>query len=167
MASELALVSAHRVRFPPAQPDHAPPPAQADEAAIIRRHEKEQLRGIALLAFSQRTAAKQVARRVAAAEIDSLSTQAVQEQRATQNALDEAWRGLLANDPWQSCWARWTRPFEDNQASAVPIDCSPEGVVSIVMLHGSPDLIPDRKPVVTAAGNPSLRQRGKTERNDL
>jgi hypothetical protein len=56
--------------------------------------------------------------------------------------------------------------FEDNEWPAAPIDCRNDKA-TVVVLFGSLDAMPEKKPAITAAGRPTLKRRNKTELNDL
>jgi hypothetical protein len=162
---EQRLISAHLEEFPPAQPPKAPAPSQVDGHAILRNLRKEALRGVPLLAWSARRAAKRMAEEQAERAIEEEKRRLAEAHAEEQAELDATWQRLLANDP-QIVLAVLEEVFEDNQAPAAPVNCEGDET-TIFMVYDSPDTIPDRKPALTSSGYPTLHRRNKTERNRL
>jgi flagellar hook assembly protein FlgD len=164
-ALEAALVSVHRDDFPPVERELAEPPAGVDEQSIRRRATGEALAGISLFAFGKRAEARQQAKAVAEERIRQAHEARAQAQAAEQARLDEHWRRLQANDP-ETVLSDLEAAFEDNQAPAVPIDCTGDAV-AIVMLYPSADQIPEQKAALTPTGRPTVHKRSQTDRNTL
>ncbi|MBT2568797.1 hypothetical protein J7I84_20345 [Arthrobacter sp. ISL-85] len=60
--------------------------------------------------------------------------------------------------------------YADNISDATCVDVGVEGSIryaTVVILFGAADLIPDRMPWLTPAGNLTVKKRSKTERNAL
>jgi hypothetical protein len=161
---EQQLVSVHLEEFPPAQPQQASAPDPVDRRTVLEDFQRRALRDIPWYKRSQRRAAKQAAQQAEQA-VQEEERRLAQAQAEEQAHLDAGWQQLLANEP-QTVLAVLEEAFEDNQAPAAPIDCEGDEV-TIIMLYESPTLVPDYKPALTQAGNPTLRKRNKTERNAL
>jgi hypothetical protein len=71
-----------------------------------------------------------------------------------QGELDEQWRRLLANDP-EIVFATLTEAFEDNEAPAAMAGVH-DSEASIVVLVPDVEVVPERMPKLTEAGNLSL-----------
>jgi len=164
-AFETAVVSVHKGPFPPAEPKVADPPPPVDEPAIRRRAKGEALAGISMFAFGKRAEAKQHARGVADERIREAHEARARAQAAEQAHLDEEWRLLRANDPATVLQAL-EAAFEDNQAPAVPVDCTNDSV-GVVMLYPSAHQIPAEKAAITPTGRPTVHKRSQTDRNAL
>lgn len=154
----------HRQEFTPASPPVAPPLEPVDEAAIRRGHEEEALRGIGRLQRSARVAARERAATAAALQIQNETERREQERSALQMQLDGRWQRLLANDP-EVVMATLTDAFEDNEAFAAAVGVSGDEVAVVVLVPPF-DIIPERMPKVTDAGNLSLPKLSKRERSD-
>ncbi|MSW51532.1 MAG: hypothetical protein F2817_11695, partial [Actinobacteria bacterium] len=100
-----------------------------------------------------------------AEELAAAAHAAKVEQQRRQAELDVRWDRLKANDP-QAVLGTLEEAFADNDAPAAPIDVD-EGVATVTMLFGHPDLVPERTPGVTPGGKPTLRKRTKSDRNHL
>ncbi|MET9628631.1 hypothetical protein ABZX92_14320 [Lentzea sp. NPDC006480] len=59
-----------------------------------------------------------------------------------------------------------TAAFEDNEAPAAPVGVSGSELTAVVLVP-TVDIVPEKKPTTTAAGNLSLKKLTKTERNNL
>jgi hypothetical protein len=100
-------------------------------------------------------------------EQERLMSEANAERDRQQAEIDAIWRQLVNNDPAVVIDALESA-FADNDAPATPIDCdAATGTVTVTMLVGHPDLVPERTPAFTAGGKPTLRKRSKSDRNDL
>jgi hypothetical protein len=153
----------HREEFATTSAPIAPPPPQIDAVAIRSRHEQQALQGIGPFKRSARAAARQQAAAAAAAEIDFLAAQARNAHVELQRNLNAQWQRLLANDP-EVVTETLTAAFEDNEAPAVVagVDC---GEVVLMVLVPADDVVPERMPSTTSAGNLSLRKMTKAQRN--
>jgi hypothetical protein len=79
------------------------------------------------------------------------------------------WAQLLDNDP-DTVLAALAEAFEDNEAAAAPVGVAKDGSVaeaSIVVLVPDTEVVPERKPTITEAGNLSLKKLTKRETADL
>jgi len=159
------LLAVHRAEFPVAQRPIAPPPADADVAAIHRRYEEAATAGLGLFQRAAKAQARAVAAQRAEAEIHALRLQGVRAQISYQEQLDAWWRSLLANEP-DTVMAALAAAFEDNDATAAPIGVDGDEV-ALVVLAPPEDVVPERMPGTTAAGNLSLRKLAKGERSAL
>jgi hypothetical protein len=84
-------------------------------------------------------------------------------QYQQQQHLNEQWRRLLANDP-AVAFAALTKAFDDNEAPAAVAGFD-NGEASIVVVAPEINLVPDRMPGLTPAGNLSLARIAKEARN--
>jgi hypothetical protein len=123
------------------------------------------LRGVSLFAWSARRAARRNAKEQAEYTIQAEERRKAQAQAEVQARLDATWQRLIANDP-QTVLAVLEEAFEDNQAPAASVNCEGD-VATIFMLYDSPDSVPGLKVALAPSGNPTLRGRTKTERNEL
>jgi len=158
------ILTIHRQEFAPASPPVAPTSPPVGEEAIRRRFEDEALRGIGRLQRSARATARERAAAAAAWEIQQEKSKREQVRAALQRQLDEQWQRLLANDP-DVVAATLTEAFEDNEAFAAAVGVHGDEA-AVVVLVPSFDIIPERMPKLTEAGNLSLAKLGKRERND-
>lgn len=155
----------HRADFDPAERPMAALEAQGDRDQFIRAHERQAVDGIGIFHRAERKQAMLRARVEAEEQLEQ-HRQALEAERADrQVALDEEWSQLLDNDP-DTVMAALAGAFEDNEAAAAPLGVE-DGVASVMVQVPDPDLVPERMPSVTAAGNPSLRKMTKRERNDF
>lgn len=158
------ILSLHQQDFPPACPPVAPEPHQIDEDAIRQRHEREALQGIGMFHRAARSAAKQRAVAAADQEIQQETAKRDEDRADLQRQLDEQWQKLLANDP-DMVRETLTDAFDDNEAHAVVVGVHSDEAAIVVLVPG-PDLIPERMPRLTDAGNLSIPKITKRERND-
>lgn len=151
-----AIGSIHRHAFPDAARPVAEPPAVPSPAALMEEARRAELAGIRWWRVSERSEAKRRARQAAEQQAARLRAEAEEQQRVTQQRLDELWQALLANDP-DAVLSTLARAFEDNEApvAAVGVEAAE---VALVVLVPSPEVLPDRYPTTTAAGNLSLRR---------
>lgn len=159
------ILDLHRQTFPPAQPPVAPPPEPVDEQAIRERHESAALRGISIFRRARRREAKRRAAASAAVEIRAEEERRERERAMAQEQLDSAWQRLLANDP-PTVLAALDAAFEDNEARATALDVDGDEV-ELVVLSPTPDVLPERLPATTPAGNLTLKKITKTQAADL
>ncbi|HEX6498052.1 MAG TPA: DUF4236 domain-containing protein [Micromonosporaceae bacterium] len=161
----LHILRLHHAEFAPAQPPVAPPPPQPDSARIHRYYEQHALAGISLFNRAERKQAKQRAAGWAAAEIQRRTAELRQQQAQWQQQLDQRWRELCGNDP-QVVIETLDEAFEDNEAPSAAIDVDGDEVSLVVLLPGMEQVVPERMPGQTAAGNLSLRKLTQRERGD-
>ena len=84
---------------------------------------------------------------------------------AWQADLDAEWQGLKQNDP-RTLLGVLAVAFEDNEARAAAVGVAGNEVSLAVLVPGT-EVLPERKPGVTAAGNLSLKKFSKTEAAQL
>jgi hypothetical protein len=159
------ILNVHRTEFPPAVAPVAPPPSLPDAGTVRRRHEREALAGIGLFQRAARADAKERATRAAEAELAAARQQAVQQQAEFQRQLDQWWHQLCQNNP-DVVLATLAEAFEDNEAPAAPV--AVDGAeLDLVVLAPPYDVVPERMPDRTQAGNLTLRKLPKGERSAL
>lgn len=159
------ILNVHRTEFPPASPPVAPAPSLPDPRTVRRRHERDALAGIGLLQRAARAEAKEGAGRAAEAELAAARQQAIEQQAALQRQLDQHWQQLCTNDP-EVVLATLAEAFEDNEAPAAPV--AVDGAeLALVVLAPPYDVVPERMPDLTQAGNLTLRKLPKGERSAL
>jgi hypothetical protein len=159
------ILNVHRTEFPPAVAPVASAPSLPDARTVHRRHEREALAGIGLLQRAARVQAKERAARAAEAEVAEAGQQAVQQQAEVQRQLDRRWRQLCANDP-EVVLATLAEAFEDNEASAAAVTVD-GAELALVVLAPPYEVVPERMPGRTQAGNLTLRKLPKGERSAL
>ncbi len=156
-----AIEGLHRHAVDPVTPPVAPPAPAVDEAAIRERHRAEALRGIGFWKHSERVTAEKQAAADADAEIAAEHAELERQHQATQAELDARWNELLANDS-DVVLATLNEAFESGGMHAAAV--SVEGAeASIAVILPREDVIPERLPSTTAAGNISLRKTTKIE----
>lgn len=156
------ILNVHRAEFAPAQhPIAALMPV--DESAIRSRHEKDALAGIGIFKRSDRAAAKQAAAAAAEQEIATEKQRVRDEQAEVQALLDEAWERLCANDP-DVVLPLLEEAFEDNEAPAAAVGVEGDEAELVVLVPGL-DMVPERIPASTQAGNLTLKKVPKGQRS--
>lgn len=160
-AALLSLATLHREAFDPVTPPVAPDPVPVDEAAVLRRHMTAAVKGIGFWKRSERQAAREQARSAAESEISATRAEFEAGRARIQAELDERWAELLANQP-DVVLATLAEAFEDNEAhaAAVSVDGSE---VSVAVFVPGPEIIPERVPSRTQAGNLSLKKMTQSE----
>ena len=148
------ILTLHQQEFVPASPPLAPEAEQVDEFAIRQRHEREALQGIGMFHRSARAAARQHATAAADHEIQQDTAKRQRDRASLQRQLDAAWQRLLANDP-DAVHQTLTEAFEDNEAFAAVAGVHGDEVALVVLVPG-PDVVPERMPRLTDAGNLSI-----------
>jgi hypothetical protein len=156
------LLDIHREPFEPAQAPVAPPPPAPDEAALRARHREAALAGIGFFRRAERKAAQASAEQAAEAELQHLRAEGRRMQAGYQAELDAWWAALLGNEPGTVLGAL-AEAFEDNEATAAPVGVDGDEASIVVLVPGE-DIVPERMPGTTAAGNLSLRKLPKGER---
>ncbi|MEU0886169.1 DUF4236 domain-containing protein [Lentzea sp. NPDC005914] len=161
----LSILNLHRQDFPPATRPIAPAPTPVAADEVRRKHQKHALAGIGLFQRTARREAKARAEAAAAAEIQELSARRSAEQAQHQSDLDQWWEALQANDETVVLEVL-SAAFEDNEAPAAPVGVDGSELTAVVLVP-TVDIVPEKKPTTTAAGNLSLKKLTKTERNNL
>ncbi|MEV0569771.1 TerD family protein [Dactylosporangium sp. NPDC050588] len=166
---ERGLTSLHLEDFPVTVPPPDSGPEPVDRAAVLADLEQRELATLGRFDFSGR----REARRRAQAALPALVAAEQAQRAATHHALRAtevaAWTSLVENDPGAVLDAL-EAAFADNESEAVGVNCEPApggAAVSLVVMVGTVDAMPDRKPTLTAAGAPSSAKRTKKERADL
>lgn len=159
------ILNLHRQSFTPYERVIAPEPPSVDVAAVHRWHRQQALAGLGVLQRSARRVAKQQAAVVAAADVENLQRARLEDRARRQAELDQVWAALLANDEQTVLWLV-ADAFEDNEAPSAPIGVS-GSELSVVVLVPDIDIVPERRPTFTAAGNLSLKKLTKAERSGL
>src|SRR4029434_7631607 len=155
----------HRTEFPLAVAPVAPAPSLPDARAVRRRHEREALAGIGLLQRAVHAQVKERAARAAEAELADAGQRAAGQQAGLQRALDQRWQQLCGNDP-EVVLATLAEAFEDNEAPAAPV--AVDGAeLDLVVLAPPYEVVPERMPGRTQAGNLTLRKLPKGQRPAL
>src|SRR4029453_18470297 len=132
---------------------------------VRRRHEREALAGTGLFQRAARAEAKDAGARPAAAELAAARQQAIEQQAEVQRQLNRRWQQLCDNDP-EVVLATLAEAFEDNEAPAAPV--AVDGAeLDLVVLAPPYEVVPERMPGRTQAGNLTLRKLPKGERSAL
>lgn len=160
-----ALQSLHRHPVEPVSPPVAPEEPPVDADGIRRKHRDAATAGIAFWKRSERRNARDQADRAAESEIAQASADRDTRRRQAQTELDQRWQELLANDP-DVVLATLAEAFEDQELHSAPVSVDGAEVSVAVFVPGE-DIVPERKPTTTAAGNLSLQKMTKTEQADL
>src|SRR6266536_693357 len=159
------ILNVHRAEFPPAVRPVAPSPAPPDEKEIRRRHEHAALGGIGLFKRTERAEAKKRAVIEADAELEAAREQVASQQAQWQRQLDEQWNRLCDNDP-DVVLATLAEAFEDNEAPAAPVAVHGDEL-ALVVLAPPLEIVPERMPAQTQAGNLTLHKVSRTDRAAL
>jgi hypothetical protein len=155
-----AIGNIHRQAFSEATRPQAELRTLPSYAALLAAARRRRTRGLPWWRWSQRSAARQQATADADEELARLHLEAATEQQATQDALDQHWQALLRNDP-DTVLGTLAAAFEDNEAPVAAVGVEGAEVTLVVLVPG-PDVLPDRYPTTTAAGNLSLPRATRT-----
>jgi stress response protein SCP2 len=164
-ADEERLTTLHLEEFPLTVPPPNDMPPPVDRAAVLAWLEERELHGVGRFDLG----ARREARRHAAALLES--TVVAEEQRrltehqAQRQAERVAYEALIANDPGAVLDAL-EAAFADNESPAVAIDVD-GATVSLVVLFGTVENVPEYRPDRTPTGQPRKVKRTKSDRNDL
>jgi hypothetical protein len=159
------ILDLHREEFTPVTAPMAPSSQPIAASAVRKRHEQEALRGLNVFQRSARASAKEQAAKAASLEIQEETARQQREHADLQRQLDEQWHRLLANDP-DVVFATLMEAFEDNEALAA-IAGVHDSEVSVIVMAPDIDVVPERMPKVTEAGNLSLGKLTKSMRNSF
>lgn len=165
VAAFQAILGLHHVEPEPVEPPVAPNQTPVNEADIYRRHRKDATAGISIFKRADRARAMSIAAAAAAVEIAEENARARQERERAQAELDQRWHALGANDP-DVVLATLAEAFEDNEAPAAPVGVDGDEVAIVVLVPGL-DVVPERMPQTTAAGNLSMPKLPKAKRADF
>ncbi|SCF19951.1 hypothetical protein GA0074696_3373 [Micromonospora purpureochromogenes] len=159
----LRILDLHRVDFPVATRPVAPQPAAPDRASIYQHYEQHALAGIGLFERARRAQAKHQALRWAEAEVQRQWATRCEQQAAWQQYLDQRWHQLCTNAA-EVVLETLEEAFEDNEAPSAAVGVA-DGEVSLAVLVPSIDqVVPERMPTTTQAGNLSLRKLPQRDR---
>lgn len=159
------ILNLHRHEFSPVERPVAPMPPLPDANLIRERHEQDALRGVSHFDHTGRAKAREYAAAAAQQELNARWQQAQAEQARAQLELDAQWARLVSNDP-DTVLATLAEAFEDNEAAAAPISVDRgEDEVTLAVLVPGEDVVPERLPDKTQAGNLTLRKLTKAERS--
>lgn len=155
-----AIDAIHREAFPEATKPAASPPALTPYAVLLRHFEREELKDLGFFKFAERKAAKARAReqadRQARVEVEKAKVLLADAQRK----IDERWDALLRNDP-DVVLDALSAAFEDNGAPTAAVGVEDGTVFLTVLIPPAVEVIPERYPATTAAGNLSLAKMPK------
>jgi hypothetical protein len=157
------ILDVHRAEFPLAVRPVAPSPPLPNAADVRRKQERAAVAGIGVFQRAARAAAKERAAAAAEAELAEARRQASEQQGQLQRQFDKWWDQLCGNDP-DVVLATLAEAFEDNEApaAAVAVDGAE---LDLVVLAPPEDVVPERMPGRTQAGNLTLRKLPKAERS--
>ena len=158
------LAALHRATFPPATPSEPPPVQTVDEGEIRTRCEAQALEGISRLKPSARSEAKRRGGEEAERQIAAAHAATTAEHNEAKADCESQWNLLCDNDP-EEVQAALTEAFEDNESFAVPVNVQGDEVSIVVVCPGT-DIVPEKKPEVSPAGNIVYKKLTKAEQSD-
>ena len=158
------LASLHRATFPPARLSEPPPVQTVDEDEIRSRCEARALEGIGRLKYSVRNEAKRRGAEEAERQIGAAQEAAAAEHKQAIADCESQWNLLCDNDP-EEVQAVLTEAFEDNESFAVPVNVQDDEVSIVVVCPGT-DIVPEKKPELSSAGNIVYKKLTKAEQSD-
>ena len=159
------ILSLHREEFPPATRPIALPQAEPDRSDIYAFYKRQALQGVGLFKRAEREQAKQKATAWTEAEVHRLRNEHGQQHQQAQAYLDQMWRQLCSNVP-EVVLETLQEAFEDNEAPSAPLSVNGDEVSLAVLVPGIDEVVPERWPTVTQAGNLTFRKLPKRERSD-
>ncbi|MCO1597645.1 DUF4236 domain-containing protein [Micromonospora sp. RHAY321] len=161
--SFLRILELHRVDFPAASRPIAPQPAPPDRASIHKHYEQHALGGIGLFDRAKRARAKQLATQWTEAEMQRQWTTRCEQQATWQQYLDQRWQQLCSNSP-EVVLETLEEAFEDNEAPSAAVGLTVDEVSLVVLVPSVDQVVPERMPTTTQAGNLSLRKLPQRDR---
>jgi hypothetical protein len=132
---------------------------------VRRAYRKRHGAGVSIFDRTARRQARHDADREAESFVAAESARLHAAQGQHQVALDDWWSGLCANDE-ETVLAVLEEAFEDNEAPAAAVGLE-DAEIAIVVLAPDPQIVPERIPATTAAGNPTLKAMTLTDRASL
>ncbi|HEU5472743.1 MAG TPA: hypothetical protein VFV67_19010 [Actinophytocola sp.] len=159
------FLNLHRQDFPEAVRPIAPAPPPIHTKAIISAHRAQAVKGIGLFQRAARKAALAAADQAAQREIERQTLNQEQQRVRYQAQLDQWWAALVGNDE-DVVLSVLAEAFEDNEAPAAAVGVN-GSELSVVVLVPSIDIVPERRPATTPAGNLTLKKLAKAERGGL
>lgn len=173
MAIEHSLLTLHHEEFQAAVKPVLPLPARPDVEALIEARKQQALDGVSIFDRDARRQATQWAQDTGRHDAEQQWQQALAQHTEQQQALTEQWNKLIAHDS-DVVHDILEDAFEDNQSPAACLDVgkdlsSAAGIrfATVLVMFGAADQIPERQPALTPSGQPTLRKRTKSDRNDL
>lgn len=165
---EQALTSLHHEEFPPAQRLVLLPPPLVDPGPIQQAMLAEHLAGVGVFQRARRKQIKEWAVGAAREEAARRYQGRLAEHAREQAEIDHFWNALSAHDP-AAVTQQMESAFEDNQSPAACVDVGHDSAryATVLMMFGTPQMIPEHKPALTPSGRPTLKKRTKTDRNAL
>ena len=157
-----AIESLPRHEFPPPVRATAERPALPEFGQLLEAADREHLRGVGLFDRAGRRAARESARAAAEQHARVRLARANADQAALQSDIDTAWQLLHDNDE-DTVLAALEDAFEDNQAPAAGVGVQ-DGIAFVVVLVPGVEVLPERVPSTTKAGNLSLKKMTKSQR---
>ncbi|MEU8299749.1 DUF4236 domain-containing protein [Micromonospora sp. NPDC048909] len=161
----LRILQLHRVDFPTATRPIAPQPAPPDKATIYKHYEQHALAGIGIFERSKRATAKQKAAQWTEAEMQRQWATRLEQQAAWQQHLDQRWQQLCTNVP-EVVLETLEEAFEDNEAPSAAVGVNGKEISLVVLVPTIDQVVPERMPTTTQAGNLSLRKLPQRDRAD-
>ncbi|MEU4677901.1 DUF4236 domain-containing protein [Micromonospora sp. NPDC023737] len=159
----LRILDVHRVSFPAATRPVTPEPTPPDRASIYKHYEQHALAGVGLFEWGKRSQAKQQAAQWADAEVQRQWTSLLEQKAGWQQYLDQRWRQLCSNDP-DVVLETLEEAFEDNEAPSAAVGVTGDEVSLVVLVPTVEQVVPERMPTTTQAGNLSLRKLPQRDR---
>ncbi|MEV1290091.1 hypothetical protein [Micromonospora sp. NPDC049679] len=159
----LRILNLHRVDFPPASAPVAPAPRPPDRAAISKHYLEHALIGIGVFQRAARAQAKRRAVEWTEAEVQRQWAALGQQQAQWQQHLDQRWHQLCTNAP-DVVIETLEEAFEDNDAPAAAVGVTGDDVSLVVLVPPVEQVVPERMPTTTQAGNLSLKKLPQGER---
>lgn len=143
----------------------APNPPPLNETEIRSRHIKSALAGIGLFKRAERANARTLATAAADTEIAAIQARMQEARSRIQSDLDERWHALCSNDS-DVVVATLCEAYEDNEAPAAALGVEADEVTIVVLVPGL-EVIPERMPQKTAAGNLTMPKLSRAARSDF
>ncbi|WP_328534790.1 DUF4236 domain-containing protein [Micromonospora zamorensis] len=161
----LRILDLHRVEFPAASRPIAPEPSPPDRTVIYKHYERHALAGIGIFDRTKRTQAKQRATEWTEAEVQRQWTSLREQQAGWQRYFDGRWQQLCSNEP-DVVLETLEEAFEDNEAASAAVGVTGDEVSLVVLVPAVDQVVPERMPTTTQAGNLSLRKLAQRDRAD-
>jgi hypothetical protein len=114
---------------------------------------------------AEREQARQKAAAWTDAEVQRLWNEQVQQHEQAQAYLDQMWRRPCTNVP-EVVLETLQEAFEDNEAPSAALSVDGDEVSLALLVPGIDEVVPERWPTVTQAGNQTFRRLPKRERSD-
>lgn len=164
-ASFQQLLNLHRQEFKVSKPPLAAEPVVTDRETVRALYVQSALEGVGRLRRSLRARLTAEAIHRADASYERERRDADVRRRQQQDTLDDLWSKLLSNDV-DTVLTTLAQAFEDNEAPVAPVGMEADEV-SLVVLLPDQDIVPDRMPGTTSAGNVSIKRLPATRRSSF